>query len=686
MIIHQLLHGYNEGHRLLSGSIIPEGQSAKTIMALSDLGGQGDSLPKFGYVTGYPVPTMKMYAFAHTWLAPEMSRPGCVWTHTLLIDFSDLALINDLSLLSLFERPKSSKDYTYYSKPLQIVAANNNASKEIDQKHVQAIMEALYGHPQENIFVYADEDEPTIQLTMTIWLQQWPKLRRSFRFCTWVPHGRSRSDRFDLQFVPYQRKNLAHRNLSGIRIDIQNEKFEFEQWTNIVINNFKDDVNDGLRSFLWKYGAESDEGRAAFIPLVTLWDALKSHNIDFAGITQQLKSIQSISSLMKRMLFEVAEFAAENICFHSSAIEFLLDNLHLLDEQVVEKDMENIVKAIWRHSPKHIWTFFRSNSPVEVKIANYAAQIMMPEEVLKGTAGDPELFANVIKANQRLAASSLIWDAPTPIPQMAAWVISRDKATALQVLPALFESNNPLAANIAVELFGYNAILIALEKYASNNNYDKQKSEQWLFAAKQNPEYLSRVMTEGLVYDLNILEFFSTFLYYNTRPYIPKIDEWAKALGASHKQSHTLSFNFSAFLMARALSGVSPEPGVLIIHSFDSLHTYLLNSEIDYRAWGMLNSLLPEVPLWDRWDKGYVLRLGVVKTFINRHLPFNEFISITKDSKVYKLLVKTASSFKEGRSYMTELSTWANSVQEEEDVLHLGRVNKKILYKAKKGN
>ena len=164
-------------------------------------------------------------------------------------------------------------------------------------------------------------------------------------------------------------------------------------------------------------------------------------------------------------------------------------------------------------------------------------------------------------------------------------------------------------------------------------------------------------MIEGAVCDISILEFLSTFLCYHTKPFVPKIDEWAMALGSSHKQSQTLSFSFSAFIMARALCGVSPEPGALIIHSFDSLHTYLLNSEIDYKAWGMLDPLLPEVSLWDSWDKGYVLRLGVVKTFVNRRLPANDFLCITQDSKVYKLLVKAASSFKEGRSYLTELST-----------------------------
>jgi hypothetical protein len=84
--IHQLLHGYDEGHRLLAGSIKPDAQSAKSLVALSDLSGQGEAPGSFGYITGYPLPQMNAYALARTWLAPEMPRPGCVWTHTLLIN------------------------------------------------------------------------------------------------------------------------------------------------------------------------------------------------------------------------------------------------------------------------------------------------------------------------------------------------------------------------------------------------------------------------------------------------------------------------------------------------------------------------------------------------------------------------------------------------------------------------
>ena len=32
------------------------------------------------YVTGYPLDSINAYALAMTWYAPEMPRPGCVWT------------------------------------------------------------------------------------------------------------------------------------------------------------------------------------------------------------------------------------------------------------------------------------------------------------------------------------------------------------------------------------------------------------------------------------------------------------------------------------------------------------------------------------------------------------------------------------------------------------------------------
>ena len=45
-----------------------------------------------------------------TWAAPEISRPGCIWTHSLFISFTELAQIEDPRiLLQLFVRPTDDR-------------------------------------------------------------------------------------------------------------------------------------------------------------------------------------------------------------------------------------------------------------------------------------------------------------------------------------------------------------------------------------------------------------------------------------------------------------------------------------------------------------------------------------------------------------------------------------------------
>ena len=109
MRIDQNLHGYADGHRLLAGSIDLPRQEKYAVLGLSDMSGRSMVSGFEEYLTGYPLPAAGLYAFARTWYAPEMERPGCVWTHTLLIREQDLGGVHHLGLLRrLFRRPNKS--------------------------------------------------------------------------------------------------------------------------------------------------------------------------------------------------------------------------------------------------------------------------------------------------------------------------------------------------------------------------------------------------------------------------------------------------------------------------------------------------------------------------------------------------------------------------------------------------
>src|SRR5687767_10664854 len=93
--INQTLHGYNNGHTLIASSTDINSEVKRIMLPISDMSGNSMQNGFEEYLTGYPLREINMYALAKTWYAPEMTRPGCVWTHTLLIDFADLSIIND---------------------------------------------------------------------------------------------------------------------------------------------------------------------------------------------------------------------------------------------------------------------------------------------------------------------------------------------------------------------------------------------------------------------------------------------------------------------------------------------------------------------------------------------------------------------------------------------------------------
>lgn len=122
MRIEQVLHGYSEGHRLLASSTTELSLSDRRKMSLlSDwneyVSAQDDDS---SYLTCYSLPDSPYYVVAKTWYADEKERPGCVWTHSLLIDLRAFTGFFDyLLLFSYFKQPKGG-DYSLYEESIEI--------------------------------------------------------------------------------------------------------------------------------------------------------------------------------------------------------------------------------------------------------------------------------------------------------------------------------------------------------------------------------------------------------------------------------------------------------------------------------------------------------------------------------------------------------------------------------------
>src|SRR4051812_48001358 len=104
--IHHTLHGYSDGHRLVAASRKLSSLSQRVLRTMTDLSGPRLVKGFETYLTGYIVPEDNIFALSRTWYAEEAERPGCVWTHTLLLEEEMMRHLTSLrSLLRYFRRP-----------------------------------------------------------------------------------------------------------------------------------------------------------------------------------------------------------------------------------------------------------------------------------------------------------------------------------------------------------------------------------------------------------------------------------------------------------------------------------------------------------------------------------------------------------------------------------------------------
>ena len=157
--IEQALHGYSNGHRLLRSSIEFSENDFRKMMTLSDLSGNEVVAGFEKYYTGYKISNGKI-VLACTWYANEMKRPGCVWTHSLIIDSKiEYSCIDKLKeILSLFRKPELNQDWSYYTETLKI---SKKEELYLDQEKSKYLIWCIWGN--KNPLIIFDDNSETYE-------------------------------------------------------------------------------------------------------------------------------------------------------------------------------------------------------------------------------------------------------------------------------------------------------------------------------------------------------------------------------------------------------------------------------------------------------------------------------------------------------------------------------------------
>lgn len=661
--IYQALHGYVDGHREIASSLKLKPQDAKTMLILSDISGAGVRVADGGYLTGYPLTESGYYAIAKTWPAPEMTRPGCVWTHTLLIDFADLAnLKNAGELLSIFRRPILGALNGYSSHCAMEIGLDYEPDcipeLNLDSNQwARKLLLALYGKPEKSVIATYTSDFDPVPVVLALWFQQWPRLRRAFCFCTSAVADRS-SDRvtFDIQLVPNER---GLRGQFPNAIDVADIPPSTNAWLDHAFKDLGCSSQGSLREFLRRVGGDVATGRRAFATLTTLHMLIEESETQpglFDEAITLLDDEFSVSTAMAARKFVLLHAAnhVKNLSVH--ALDFLVRNLDLLDNETLASQATDIGNSIWMENPATFAGLLGAEGVGNFVATNTLASL--PNGTLiDGLQAATELVVPVLVRRPDIVMDPHFWNSDVKIRDAVFDLVQNSQDKWHAVISAMIASGVAELAKPAFNNFGFVAIWQVLaQKLDDAKKVMPQALLPWLEYAMLDKGAVAQALADGR---FKMRHSLATIAHMTSPDSVPNEfgkDPWVLAMqNAEGDLQQSEEVYLMSYLLSRALGSSSRSSADLVVISFDAVYRATFINSISDATWGLLNDRLPNAGWWDSWDRCKRLRQAVAELFLYRKLPAERFGLLSHDDNVFAELANAEINLKRGKGYLKQV-------------------------------
>lgn len=640
----QCLFGYDDGHRLLASSL-PLGSETSLLTELSDLAPGTVFRQSEGYWTGVPAPALGRYVLMRTWPAPEMSRPGCVWTHALLIDLKFLESLDDLSVLqSIPTRPNSIFNPNYYREPLSVdLHLEAPRIRKLDEAMVKQLISSLYADGGAEIKVNSPGELD--EALFAVWSQQWPRLRRNMRFQT-AASSTPRSSgfaRFDVTTVLASKTREA---LKGDVIDME--------WLTDAALDVQNGINGPLRQFLRTYGRDVRKQRGSFRPLVEIHAISKrervqagQHIIDL--VASAFPSADDAQTL-KQDLVDGALVATAQ----PEIIRFVISNNEPSLFPAPDKDGVRKLAKLW---PKQLDELLRlaeisadDPAPVSSSTFEVITQCIPKAQFWEITRTYPHIRRNMLALHPDLltAEAALTLDDVTVANVLP--FIPEDTPGIPELIHQLLSRDNERLTQVAFERF---PIITAAQILSTANNTDDIIAAPWWRELKRKPKLLIQRDTLSKVSRASLLYKIADSIGWITPEVIKHgPTPWLLALkNASFDLWDEQADTFNCFILALALTSQGDEGREAIEKFFDAVHRKILKSKLYWRGEELLLPLLPNLGWMSNWDLGLRLRTAVATAYIDSEWPTSSYALLAPDKKSRLMLAETAADLPGGYLY-----------------------------------
>ena len=646
--LHQALHGYADGHHQLALSTPLKPRDQKRLLALSDISGPGARIGDEGYLTGYPLSESGFFALGRTWSAPEMERPGCVWTHTLLIDFTDLAALETLTgLLDLFRRPSGASAAPEYAKPATLAVRARAHVSALAESWARQVIAGLYGMPRRRIVVgrFGDEVDRTV---LALWSQQWPRLRRSFRFCTFAATDRSADrDSFDLQVVPISDRSARSRFLNVVDAEIGAPSRG--RWLDDAVLDLLDPDGFGLRGCFRRLGADIVAGREAFRPLCRLHRAMSGPHGQPSALGDAIAVLQDeLGAKQARLAWRtVAKAAFERVeTLDEPSFGFLWNNLSLVDADTLICGAEQLGRLAWQRDPGMLVPVLDGEGPFKIVVERTLAALDA-SELVAGLARAPALRGTALAHRPQLVGLPAFWAKLDSVDE--AFRAAKESHLERAAITAMLAERADLAPQ-AVQEFGSRLVLQGL---CASWDCVGDGIRSWLEESVGDSFAVSEFLSNEPTIPVPMLYELACILSPDAVPNEYGEDPWLISLRhAVGTIDDSAASYIATYLLSRALGPRSLCPGELAQIGFERTHADAAKNRLAKGGWRLLESRLPWSTSWFEWDRCHRIRVGVTDLFIDRGLAPGLFARLCEDDHLFYQLSERAAKRKRGRNYL----------------------------------
>lgn len=641
--IDQVIHGYSDGHSLLQSSADLPKEAQRTILILSDMSGPSMLEGFEEYLTGYQLPGTDFYAFAKTWHAPEMERPGCVWTHTLLIKHTDFTKIFDFTdILKLFRRPSEQSLRYSHEQPIKFDISSSKMYSTLvnipSLEHVtRRILFSFYSSPDcFPVILSADKSNTYERLVLALWSQQWPDLRNSFTFCTGSLMNRTINGKnFNLQIIPTKVERQFARDIPNaqfIKFEEAKLDLDYPEWVFVAADDLLKNDPPKLRKYFWKFGNELHGSRHTYVQLVKIYSFVKAVNKNQMSVDKLLDELNKIypssteGKSVKISIFRSSHGKLKSLLTKVNEAELLRSLAFTKHHSIFTPEMLQIrdrAQSLWKEknwiARNLIKELTQSDiNPLGEEFLISVADVIQPSELLELAEEEQNLLFVFIERKPALAACKSFWKGTLDNQRELLDHLTRGKlpedTVIVSIIKAMLNAYTDRIAEDAYKCFQDYTIPTLLDWFDSHvSDEDIHLSQGWLHVLQKAPEDSLSWLSKAINPKVKTIVLIASQL----NPHSHKVKKfgtkiWLKLLDNINEH---LDYNnrkaLAEFLLPFSFNKPEPNYDKLARFSFKIIHDALARDELSYDSWRRLEPVLPKLPWYRSWDKCEQLRRGL---------------------------------------------------------------------------